>query len=74
MNNVRKIRVAAGISQARLCRELSWNQSRLANYEAGRRCVGLDAARKIVDALNGLGAECSLDDTFPPAAQGPEAA
>ena len=74
MNNVRKIRVSAGISQARLCRELGWNQSRLANYEAGRRCVGLDAARKIVAALNGLGAKCSLDDAFPPTARDPEAA
>lgn len=74
MNNVRKIRVAAGISQARLCRELRWNQSRLANYEAGRRCVGLDAARRIVAALNRLGAECSLDDVFPPTARDPEAA
>lgn len=74
MNNVRKTRVEAGISQARLCRELSWNQSRLANYEAGRRCVGLEAARKIVAALNRLGAECSLDDVFPPTVLDPEAA
>lgn len=74
MNEVRRIRVAAGISQARLCRKLGWNQSRLANYEAGRRCVALDAARKIVTALNDLGAECSLDDVFPPTARDPEAA
>lgn len=74
MNEVRRIRVAAGISQVRLCRELGWNQSRLANYEAGRRCVALDAARRIVSALNGLGAECSLDDVFPPTARDPEAA
>lgn len=74
MNEVRRIRVAAGISQVRLCRELGWNQSRLANYEAGRRCVALDAALKIVSALNGLGAECSLDDVFPPTARDPEAA
>ncbi len=74
MNEVRRIRVAAGISQVRLCRELGWKQSRLANYEAGRRCVALDAARKIVSALKGLGAECSLDDVFPPTARDPEAA
>lgn len=74
MNNVRKIRVAAGISQAQLCRELRWNQSRLANYEAGRRGVGLDAARLIVAALNEIGAECCLDDVFPPTAHDPEAA
>lgn len=66
MNNVRKIRVGAGISQAKLRRQLEWNQSRLANYEAGRRSPGLEEARQIVTALNHLGAPCRLDDVFPP--------
>lgn len=69
MNNVRKIREGAGISQASLRRELNWNQSRLANYEAGRRNPGLEEARKIVLALNTLGAACGLDDVFPPPAR-----
>ncbi|MBV4530982.1 helix-turn-helix domain-containing protein [Pseudomonas sp. SWRI107] len=66
MNNVRKIRAGAGISQASLCRKLDWNQSRLANYEAGRRSPGLEEARLIVGALNLCGAKCSLDEVFPP--------
>ncbi|MGF6392144.1 helix-turn-helix transcriptional regulator [Pseudomonas plecoglossicida] len=74
MNNVRKIRVGAGISQASLRRELNWNQSRLANYEAGRRNPGLEEARRIVSALNALGAECGLDDVFPPPATDKSAA
>jgi putative transcriptional regulator len=74
MNNVRKIREGAGISQASLRRALNWNQSRLANYEAGRRNPGLEEARKIVSALNTLGAACGLDDVFPPPAQDRSAA
>ena len=69
MNNVRKIREGAGISQADLRRKLNWNQSRLANYEAGRRSPGLDEARQIVVALNELGAACALDEAFPPQSQ-----
>lgn len=68
MNNIRKIRKGAEISQAALRRALNWNQSRLANYEAGRRSPGLEEARKIVSALNSLGAACGLDDVFPPPA------
>lgn len=74
MNNVRKIRAGAGVSQANLCRKLDWNQSRLANYESGRRSPGLDEARLIVAALNALGAVCSLDDAFPPIERGVTAA
>lgn len=74
MNNVRNIRAGAGVSQASLCRKLDWNQSRLANYESGRRSPGLEEARLIVAALNSLGAACSLDDAFPPIERGISAA
>ncbi|ROL64585.1 helix-turn-helix transcriptional regulator [Pseudomonas vranovensis] len=74
MNNVRKIREGARISQAALRRQLNWNQSRLANYEAGRRSPGLEEARLIVAALNALGAVCVLDDAFPPAHRNKDAA
>lgn len=67
MNQVRVIREKAGISQADLRRSLGWNQSRLANYESGLRCPGLSEARQIVAALNSLGADCGLDEAFPPA-------
>ncbi|WP_024645818.1 helix-turn-helix transcriptional regulator [Pseudomonas syringae] len=66
MNHVRTIREKAGITQAELRRLLGWNQSRLANYESGIRCPGLTEARQIVQALNELDANCSLDDVFPP--------
>lgn len=66
MNQVRMIRDRAGITQAALRRALGWNQSRLANYESGLRSPGLSEARRIVSALNSLGAKCVLDDAFPP--------
>lgn len=66
MNQIRAIREGAGITQAALRRQLGWNQSRLANYESGLRAPGLQEARQIVHALNDLGANCALDDAFPP--------
>lgn len=66
MNNLREIREKAGISQASLHRRLNWSQARLANYELGLRKPGLDDARRIVAALNSMGAACTLDEAFPP--------
>lgn len=65
MNRISEIREQAGISQAALHRKLGWRQSRLANYESGRRTPGLNEARDIVSALNALGAKCDLAQVFP---------
>lgn len=66
MNKIKEIREAAGISQAKLYRQLGWSQARLSNYEQGIRKVGLDEARSVVSALNAMGVQCTLDDVFPP--------
>ncbi|KZX61276.1 transcriptional regulator [Alcanivorax sp. HI0033] len=66
MNNIQQIREEARIKQVDLCAHLDWRQSRLSNYETGNREPGLQVARQIVDALNELGADCSLEDVFPP--------
>lgn len=66
MNKIQQIREAAGIKQVELCGHLDWRQSRLSNYETGNREPGLHEARQIVGALNDLGANCSLEDVFPP--------
>lgn len=71
MNRIRPIREGAGISQATLYRALGWKQSRLANYEAGKRTPGLSEAREIVSALNSLSTCCSLEDVFPDEAAKP---
>jgi|PersoiStandDraft_1058852.scaffolds.fasta_scaffold327283_1 putative transcriptional regulator len=65
MNLIAEFREAAGITQAALHRKLDWKQSRLANYESGSRPLKLEDARKIVRALNELGAKCTLDRVFP---------
>lgn len=65
MNRIREIREKAEISQASLHRSLGWRQSRLANYESGKRTPGLNEARDIVAALNALGARCTLGEVFP---------
>lgn len=66
MNRIKEVREAAGISQAELYRQLGWSQGRLSNYELGLRKVGLHEARLVISALNSLGAQCALDDVFPP--------
>jgi len=65
MNRIREVRQCAGIAQADLFRKIGWKQSRLANYENGIRTPALNDCRRIVAALNALGANCALADVFP---------
>lgn len=65
MNQIAAIRDQADISQSQLVKELGWSQQRVSNYEAGTRTPGLAESRRIVAALNALGAKCTLDDVFP---------
>ncbi|MDG6398697.1 helix-turn-helix transcriptional regulator [Pseudomonas quasicaspiana] len=74
MNKIAECREMAGIKQCLLVAELGWTQTRVSNYEAGRRTAGLAECRAIVAALNRLGAACSLDDVFPPKCDAPKAA
>lgn len=65
MNRIAIVREAAGITQADLYKKLGWRQSRLSNYEGGKRPLKLSDARQIVLALNELGVRASFDDVFP---------
>jgi putative transcriptional regulator len=69
MNNISAVRKKTGVTQQQLADLLGWKQSRIGNYEAGVRTPDLSSCRKIVNALNRLGAECSLDSVFPPEKQ-----
>lgn len=69
MNRIAEIREKAQIKQGDLIAALGWTQSRVSNYEAGRRLPGLAESRAIVAALNSLGAKCTLDDVFPAPAE-----
>lgn len=66
MNRIAEHRDRAGIKQRELVAALGWTQTRVSNYEAGRRTAGLAECRAITAALNRLGAVCTLDDVFPP--------
>lgn len=65
MNKISHARKKAGITQSQLAAALGWNQSRIGNYEAGVRTPDLYSCRRIVEVLNSLGVECSLDSVFP---------
>lgn len=55
------------ISQAQFAKACGFNSaSRISNYETEIRSPRISDARKIVEALNKLGAICTFDDIFPP--------
>lgn len=68
MNQLKHYREEAGLTQAELGERCGFRaaQSRIALYESGGRTPSLHYARRIVAALNEAGAECRLDDVFPP--------
>lgn len=66
MNLIAEQRKKISVSQAALAKKLGWSQSRIANYETLNRTPSLDDSRKIINALNEMGCECSLDEVFPP--------
>ncbi len=66
MNNIANERKKLGITQSELAGACGWNQSRLANYEAGIRAPDLESCRRLVEAMNKLGSKTSLDVLFPP--------
>ncbi|EMD6814804.1 helix-turn-helix transcriptional regulator [Citrobacter koseri] len=65
MNNIAKKRKRAGLTQVEFASVLGWKPSRLSNYELALRMPSLNDCRAIVNELNNLGCECSLDDIFP---------
>lgn len=67
MNQIAEIRKSVGKSQTDLATAIGWkNTSRIGNYELGIRTPKLNECRAIVSGLNKLGANCTLDDVFPP--------
>jgi len=66
MNRIAEQREKSRIKQIELVTALGWTQTRVSNYEAGRRTAGLAECRAIVDAFNRLGVKCTLDEIFPP--------
>jgi putative transcriptional regulator len=71
MNRIQLYREQTGLNQEQLGRKCGWSstaQSRISNYENGKRTPSLGDMRAIVCALNDAGAECTIDDLFPPQA------
>lgn len=68
MNKLRYFREQTSLTQNELGEKcgFSYPQSRVSMYESGARTPNLNIARTIIAALNEKGAECTLDDVFPP--------
>lgn len=66
MNNLKQIRDTISASQEDVAKELGFTQSAISHYETMRRNPDLEICRKLVSVLNKLGANCTLDQVFPP--------
>lgn len=68
MNQISAWREKAGLTQLQLAERCGWDrkQSRISNYENGLRTPSISECRTIVAAICSAGANCSLDDVFPP--------
>ena len=65
MNNLKKLRKQAGISQSTLASALGVSQGAVAHYEKGIRRLNVDSAKKVIEALNSQGVACAFEDIFP---------
>jgi putative transcriptional regulator len=65
MNALKATRKKVGVTQTQLAERVGLTQAAIGHYETGRRMPGLNECRRIVAALNELGAECDLADVFP---------
>lgn len=65
MNNLKKLRKQAGISQSALASALGVSQGAVAHYEKGIRRVNVEGAKKIIETLNNQGIDCVFEDLFP---------
>lgn len=65
MSQLKQFRERAGVTQTALADLVGMTQGAIAHYENGRRVPGLAECRQLLAALNGLGANCTLDDLFP---------
>lgn len=66
MNNMKKIRKSLGLSQSSLADTIGVTQGMIGHYESGYRKPSLTISRIIVSFFNEHGANCTLDDVFPP--------
>ncbi|WP_143872535.1 helix-turn-helix transcriptional regulator [Catenovulum sediminis] len=68
MNNIKSLRIKLNLTQSQLASACGWSgsQARISNYELGLRTPNMKECRNIVSALNKHGANCELDDVFPP--------
>jgi putative transcriptional regulator len=64
MNSIRRIRKAAGLSQAQLAATLKVSQSAVSQYERGAIQPGIKQAKRLVALAADSGLSVSLDQVY----------
>lgn len=64
MNNLKKLRRLAGMSQVELASTLGLTQGAIAHYEKGIRRPNVDIAKKILIEFNTRGVFCTFEEMF----------
>ncbi|MDF3939608.1 helix-turn-helix transcriptional regulator [Achromobacter xylosoxidans] len=64
MNSIRRIRKAAGLSQAQLAATLKVSQSAISQYERGAIQPGIKQAKRLVALAADSGLSVSLDQVY----------
>jgi putative transcriptional regulator len=66
MNQISTYRKQLGLTQMELARLCGWNtQSRIAQYEAGKRTPNIDDCKSVRAAFEKAGVQVSIDELFP---------
>lgn len=65
MNNLKILRIQAGLTQSGLASVLGVTQGAVAHYERGIRRLSIDGTKKILEVLNTQGVTCKFEDVFP---------
>lgn len=65
MSNLKKLRVAKGLTQIELANQIGQSQGSICHYESGRRVPDIETCHLIAAALSSEGKKVLIEEIFP---------
>lgn len=65
MSNLKKLRIASGLTQCELANSIGRTQSSICHYESGRRIPDIDTCHLIASALSKTDRKVFIEEIFP---------